>query len=332
MRHGGRYTGVVTAIYAVVELVYYYRAHRGTLRVPVSRGFEMDKIFSIKNAAGVVVSVVFVLFAVAMAQSAQGATNISSSTSEHWAWNDFVGWMDFYNTNTVTVASTTLSGYASSSVGDISLDCHTTRIGNICGASNYQVTNDLVGDLTGWGWNDSIGWISFDCHNHNGCGTSNYQVLIDPDSGRFQNYAWNDMVGWISFNCVNTAGCGVSDYKVATIWYATSTIAFLDSSVFNTGVSGGAQLNSILWHGSQASSTAVRFQFAASNSSSGPWNYTGPDLTGNTYYITPPDVSLPLDYSLYNNQRYFRYRVTLASNRAQTVSPRVDDVIINWSP
>src|SRR5258708_2212440 len=88
------------------------------------------------------------------------ATNISATPASHYAWNDLIGWMDFYNTNTVVVGVHGLTGYSSSSVGDISLDCATTRVGNICGSSNYQVTNDGAGNLSGWGWTDSYGWIS----------------------------------------------------------------------------------------------------------------------------------------------------------------------------
>ncbi len=260
------------------------------------------------------------------------ATDINSTN--RYAWNDLIGWMDFYAEDTVKVNAQNLRGYATSTVGDISLDCHTTRNGNICAQSNYQVTNDGIGNLSNYGWNDQYGWISFDCHNSTGtgCGVSNYQVLIDADSGTFSGYAWNDTAGWLSFNCTNNNGCGVSNYKVQTSWNATSALATLDSATYDTGVSGGAQINSVLWHGSQPSETQVRFQFATSNSSSGPWTYAGSDGTSNTYYTTGPDVSKRIDYTLHSGKRYFRYRITLISNRNQTTSPTVNEVIINWSP
>lgn len=266
-----------------------------------------------------------------LSKVAESATNISSSSSAHWAWNDLIGWIDFYNTNTITVSSYGLSGYASSTAGDISLDCHTTRIGNICGTNNYQVTNDGSGNLSGWAWNDNYGWISFDCNNNGGCGTSNYRVYIDAN-GNFQNYAWNDAIGWFSFSCANDGTCASSNYKVLTAWTATSTTSVLDSSAYDTGSVGGAQLNSFLWRGSLPAGTSVRFQFAVSNSSNGPWNFSGTDGTSNTYYSTGPDVSLRLDYTLFNGGRYFRYRIFLVSDVAQRLTPRVDNVLINWSP
>src|SRR3989344_3243397 len=171
--------------------------------------------------------------------------------------------------------------------------------------------------------------ISFDCHNNDGCASSNYEVLIDADNGMFSGYAWNDTAGWISFNCTNNNGCGVSSYKVQTSWVATSAIATLDSSTFDTGVSGGAQINSVMWHGIHPTSTAVRFQFATSNSSSGPWAYGGSDGTPSSYYETDLDISKFIDYTLHSGKRYFRYRIILASNRQQTSSPTVQGEKIN---
>ena len=273
---------------------------------------------------------VLAFFFIAVLQS-WASTNISATTTDHWAWSDVIGWIDFYNTDSVTVTPQKLEGYATSSIGDISLDCATTRSGDICSQSNYGVTNDGNGNLSGWGWNDVYGWISFYCGNNDGCAASNYRAYIDA-GGDFQNYAWSDATGWISFNCANHSGCGTSNYKVATSWIATSTSALLDSSTFDTGVSGGAQINSILWQGNLPAGASVNFQFAASNSSSGPWEYKGSDGTSNSYYTTDPGVSLKVDYALHNNVRYFRYRVRLYSNQAQTATPRVDDIVVNWSP
>ncbi len=286
----------------------------------------------LKNCFGILFFLVITAINIFVVSNiAESATNINSSNTAHWAWNDLVGWIDFYNTNTITVGPVNLTGYASSSAGDVSLDCHTTRNGDICAQSNYQVTNDGSGNLSGWGWNDQYGWLSFDCNNNNGCAQSNYRAYIDGN-GNFQNYAWNDAAAWISFNCANNGSCGVSNYRILTSWAATSASGFVDSTAYDTGVAGGAQLNSVLWRGNLPAGTAVRFQFSTSNASSGPWTFIGPDGTGNTYYSTGPDASLRLDYTLFNNRRYFKYRTMLVSDLAQRLTPRVDDVLINWSP
>lgn len=294
------------------------------------------------QSAGVYKNVFWILplfvFLLLLPKEAGAATNINSSTTLHWAWSDVIGWIDFYGDNSVIVSSANLTGQASSSVGYIYL-----------ASTTYQVTNDGSGDLSNWAWNDNYGWISFDCHNVTSTCPVSYEVLISPSTGDFSNYAWNDVIGWISF-CGNTGGTGgctqVSTssyaYKVNTSWTATSTSGYLDSSTFDTGVSAGAQLNSVLWQGqlpSPANGASVEFQIATSNSSSGPWDsskFVGYDGTSNTYYpktgLGTPGTSIPLDYVLHNNQRYFRYRTTLVSNASSTQSPRVDEILVNWSP
>ncbi len=263
---------------------------------------------------------------------AHASTNISSGGNAHWAWNDAVGWIDFYTPNTVTVGPSGLTGYATSSLGPISFDCATSPNGNICGTSNYQVVNDGSGNLSGWAWNDMMGWISF-CGgaSTSTCpGTQAYQATIDAN-GNFQGWAWNDLVGWIDLNCDNNNTCATSNYYVNGAWVATGTIGILDSATYDTQDTQGAQLNSVEWQGTLAPGTSVQFQFAVSNASSGPWNYTGPDGTASTYYVPAgPGVVTPLNYSLYSDFRYFRYRVTLISTPTST--PEVTNVIVNWSP
>jgi hypothetical protein len=262
---------------------------------------------------------------------AEGATNIDSGANNHWAWNDVFGWIDFYNTNSVTVKANKIEGYASSSAGYLSLDCATAPSGDICLSSNYGVVNNGVGALSGYAWNDTYGWFSFDCHDLGVCGTANYRVLINGTTGDFNNYAWNDLVGWVSFNCSDIGVCGASNYKVNTAWRATSTSAFVESETFDTGLASGSQLYSFLWQGTLPLNTSVKFQFAASNSSSGPWNYKGTDGTSNTYYTPTPGSSTMLDYSYFNAARFYRYKVTLVSDQAQTVTPQIDDVFIQWA-
>src|SRR3989338_2782024 len=89
---------------------------------------------------------------------------------------------------------------------------------------------DAQGILSGYAWNDTIGWISLNCDEsaHGGsnlCSTSNYKVQIDSN-GSFSGYAWNDVAGWISFNCSNNASCDSSNFKVNTSWRATSTVGY----------------------------------------------------------------------------------------------------------
>ncbi|MBI5306401.1 hypothetical protein HZB04_02365 [Candidatus Wolfebacteria bacterium] len=255
------------------------------------------------------------------------ATNIDSVSPNFYAWNDSIGWIDFYSTGNVNVSSTQLTGYASSSVGFIALDCATSPSGNICGTSDFKVSNDGSGNLSGWAYNDNIGWISF----ASSTATSTYQVAVSPSTGDFSGWAYSDNIGWISFNCADSGAGGCAyPYKVQTNWIATSTSGYLISSVFDSF--GSSTINSIIWQGTQPSETSVKFQLASSNNIAGPWNYMGPDGSITTYYSANSNVSMAVNAANHNNQRYFRYKVILYSNAGQTLAPTINDVIINWSP
>ncbi len=312
--------------------------------------------------AVVVVLVALGLFLALAGSDASAATNISATTTEHFAWDDVDGWWDFYAPNTVEVFSTRLTGYASSSVGDMALDCKTSPAGDICSVSNFGICNGIgphttdgtcpvasstTGTLTGFAWNDTIGWISFNCDNssHEGgtdqCATSDYSVIIDAN-GDFSGCAWNDTIGWISFNSAGACS-SATPFKVNTAWHATSTVAFLQSSVFDTGIAAGAELQSIIWQGSLPADTTVDFQIATSSSASGPWTFYGPGKSTTDYYglacpsigvggsgtVAQPNSPICVDRTI-GAARYLRYQVRLRSDRIQSASPRVDDIILNW--
>jgi hypothetical protein len=102
-------------------------------------------------------------------------------------------------------------------------------------------------------------------------------------------------------------------------------------------------LQSIIWQGSQPAGTGVDFQIAVSQSPSGPWVYKGPGGSTTDYYgrecpiagisdpPAGPNKAICIDKSQVANYRYLRYKVRLKSNVLQTLSPRVDDIILNWS-
>ena len=111
----------------------------------------------------------------------------------------------------------------------------------------------------------------------------------------------------------------------------TNNESVLVSSIFDTGAQGGAALNSVGWQGDQPSGTSVQFQIATSNNSAGPWNYVGPDGASGSYYSPAgPSIFTPISYQYHGNQRYIRYKANLIVSGGK--GPRVDDVIIGWSP
>jgi hypothetical protein len=109
-------------------------------------------------------------------------------------------------------------------------------------------------------------------------------------------------------------------------------MGMLDSETFDTGVASGAELNSVTWQGSAPSQTSVSFQFAVSSSTSGPWNFVGPDGTSATSYLGVAGVPIALSNYSSLTGRYFRYRVILTTDPTGTATPRVQGVVVDWSP
>ena len=291
---------------------------------------------------------VFMAFLFIIPAHALTGTNISSVASQHWAWNDEIGWIDFNpsGSGNVNVLSAQLTGYASSSAGSISLDCGTAPNGsggtqNICGTSSYKVNNDDTGSLSGWAWNDEIGWISFYWGNSHANPAASTTALCQSYSGycgvqivggAFTGWAWNDDVGWISFNCSNTGSCSIP-YDIVTTWTAQGRTGTLDSQTFDTGVASGAQVNSITWKGSTPLGTSVAFQIAVSNSSSGPWNFVGSDGTSGTTYLSPAFGLHGFSATMHRSSA--DTSAIASSSRpisGATLTPQVTNIIVNWSP
>ena len=87
------------------------------------------KLFFIYSgiAVGALIASLFIPVPAALA-----ATNINGSAAQHSAWNDEIGWIDFYSTGNVNVTSVErFTGYATSSVGFVALDCATSPSGQL---------------------------------------------------------------------------------------------------------------------------------------------------------------------------------------------------------
>lgn len=120
----------------------------------------------------------------------------------------------------------------------------------------------------------------------------------------------------------------------------------LISAVFDsTGSVDGPGYNSVMWKGVLGgvgqNEGKVRFQFAASDSSSGPWTYLGGATCGTGDWFDPGAPETPVELKgtaceiAWNNKRYFRYKIELCSNDcvvAGANTPTVDDVIVSWAP
>lgn len=108
----------------------------------------------------------------------------------------------------------------------------------------------------------------------------------------------------------------------------------LNSSVIDTGTAGGAALNTIMWQGTLGSGD-VKFKIASSNCpngannpptcTTGNWNWSGQPIRP-----AGPNIQTRISPLIGNNQRYFKYKILIES--ASLTTPRIDDVIISWSP
>jgi uncharacterized repeat protein (TIGR01451 family) len=78
--------------------------------------------------------------------------------------------------------------------------------------------------------------------------------------------------------------------------------------------------STLSWNATVPANTSLRFQVAASNAFSGPFNFVGPDGTNATFF-TASGASL----SQFDNNRYLRYRAFLATTDS-TQSPTINDV------
>ncbi|MCR4326004.1 MAG: hypothetical protein NUV59_04390 [Patescibacteria group bacterium] len=60
--------------------------------------------------------------------------------------------------------------------------------------------------ITGYGWSDTIGWISFNCSDAGTCGSVSYGMSVNP-GGVISGYAWSEHIGWVSAKNSDLSGC-----------------------------------------------------------------------------------------------------------------------------
>ncbi len=104
---------------------------------------------------------------------------------------------------------------------------------------------------------------------------------------------------------------------------SNSTDGTLVSRVFDAGVA--PQWKTIAWSGQASAGATIRLQFATSDGTDGPWNFTGPDGTALTFYTAPES---PI-FLAQNGKRFARYQVLLQHDDA-TPAPVVKDVTVHY--
>ena len=175
-------------------------------------------------------------------------------------------------------------------------------------------------------------------NNTGGAGGSGI-VIISYVTADFSAYTVTG--GTITTSGANTVHTFLSS---GTFTIGALTTGSLISSTYDTGFTKGVNYNSLMWKGALGTGGVnyVTFQFAASKCSNGAtnaptcntgtWTYLGPGGSTGTYYTTSgPNSPVPLNGAYSKGMRYYRYKIILQRADIAT-SPRVDDVIVNWSP
>ncbi|MEP6740891.1 MAG: carboxypeptidase regulatory-like domain-containing protein [bacterium] len=93
----------------------------------------------------------------------------------------------------------------------------------------------------------------------------------------------------------------------------------------NPHAGGAVTWITLSWTAATPAGTAVKFQVAASNSASGPFNFVGPDGTAATFFTTS-GASL----ARFNGLRYLKYEAFLTTN-SSNVTPTLNDVTVCFS-
>jgi len=167
--------------------------------------------------------------------------------------------------------------------------------------------------------------------------TSSFSQTQITGQGYFDQTDWSGGIGTSNSNQY-TQSSGVdtntssSSGSILLHWntyggpYNIGAIGTLQSSTFDTGTT--SNFYSLNWTplSQQNSSTSVSFQFATSPSSTGPWNYVGPNGTANTYYNSPGMAISPTN----NNAEYARYLAYLTTKIA-TATPAINDVSFTFT-
>ncbi len=121
---------------------------------------------------------------------------------------------------------------------------------------------------------------------------------------------------------INSAPTGVRLKKISGRYQLAGS---LESSTFDTG-SSATNYTTITWQPtSQDPAATLEFQTAAATATSGPWNYTGPDGTGSTFY-TVSGSSLA---AVNNGNRYIRYKAFLSTTDNKK-TPVLTSVNLNY--
>jgi len=131
-----------------------------------------------------------------LASRANGAESTIDLTNK-WAWAASASWVNCRvdATNGAVIGQFACSGYLyNPNTGWIHLGSGSPTNGvwySNAATNDYGVNHDGAGNLRGYAWGESIGWIVFE---DSGAAT------VDLQTGIVNGLAWGEAVGWLSFS------------------------------------------------------------------------------------------------------------------------------------
>jgi Carboxypeptidase regulatory-like domain/FG-GAP-like repeat/BNR repeat-like domain len=265
----------------------------------------------------------------AIDQNQTGATTISTTpTSTTWAGQTFTAG----KTGTLTKISLGL-GLNSGSTGTVTVEIHNAS-SNLPGSTVLSSVATL-GPVTNATGTVATYTATFSSPASVVSGTQ-YSIVIKGGTGSVYvvRSSGNPYSGGQYSSTTNSGGTwtGVSTADMTFTTYVTTPVTYQTpgnfiSSVKDSGAVTGSTINwtTIGWNNTALpAGTTLQFQAAASNNSSGPFNFVGPDGTSGTFFSNGGSLSQ------FNGLRYLKYKALLStSNTANT--PTVNDVTVCYN-
>ena len=158
-----------------------------------------------------------------------------------------------------------------------------------------------------------------------------YFDQTDWSHGATQPNIFSDPSAYASGSGVDTStstGTILLSWSIGPNPYGTNATGTLQSSIFDTGTT--SNFYALNWSPSSqpvlTGQTPIHFQFATAPSSTGPWNFVGPDGTPTSYYSTPgTQISFPN-----GGNEFARYMLFMTTQTA-TVTPSINDISFTYT-
>jgi autotransporter-associated beta strand protein len=144
----------------------------------------------------------------------------------------------------------------------------------------------------------------------------NYDLVRDNNSNTYGGNTYNYFT---TNNSGSTWANSGYDYGFRTFMTPVTYVASgsIESSLIDAGSS--VHWTDLSWGAQTPSGTEVKFQVAFSNSSSGPFDFIGPDGT-NSSFFTSSVADLSLLGNLSQGKRYFKYKAFLATTNSSNTA------------